>query len=734
MLIRALQAAAGNFGVTGYAINDSLRFNDNDSAYLSRTPATAGNRKTWTWSGWVKRGNLGEQWLFGVSNDTGNDNYLNFQFSSDDDKPQFSNWTGSINVRPNTTLRDAASWYHLVLKVDTTQPTPSDRVRFYINGTESTDLTISNFPDQNTDLLINTSVNHAVGARLTSGVIGAFDGYLAEINFIDGQALTADDFGQINATTGEWSPIAYSGTYGTNGFYLPFDGNANDDSGNGNNWTENNLASTDYMIDTPTNNFAVFNPLASDEVTLQEGNLEAKLLTTNPRSAITTIPVSSGKWYAEVYYNSNTSDALLSGVVTDSYSPVSGTTKAHRVSSGGGSVGYLFSDGDKFIDNVRTGYGSSATTGDILGIAFNLDDDEITFYKNNVSQGTITTKAFSGGYNFFLSNGTSSGNQVATLNQGADSSFAGNKTRQGNTDANGIGDFYYEPPAGFLALCENNLPTSGVVASGGTETTIIDGGRYYKVHTFTSSGTFTVTSGSGEVEYLVVAGGGSGGGGSGAIGGGGGGAGGYREGSGFSISPASYAVTVGAGGVGATRTQGTNGSSSVFSTITAAGGGSGGSDSVGGTGASGGSGGGGAGRSGVGGAGNTPSTSPSQGNSGGNGTGPNAYAGGAGGGASAVGANGPVAVGGAGTSSSISGTSTFYAGGGGGAGSTYSSSTAGGAGGVGGGGAGTSTSANGGSGTVNTGGGGGASGWNTDSGTSFGGNGGSGIVIIRYTV
>jgi len=232
-----------------------------------------------------------------------------------------------------------------------------------------------------------------------------FDGYMAEINFIDGQALTPNSFGQIDAATGEWSPKAYAGTYGTNGFYLPFDGNANDFSGNSNNWTENNLASTDYMIDTPTNSFAVLNPLASGGVTFQEGNLEATLSTTDPRSTITTMPVSSGKWYAEVYYNSHTNDSLLPGVVTDSYSPISGTTRAHTVSSGGGSVAYFLRDGTKRIDGVASSYGSSATTGDIIGIALNLDDDEITFYKNNVSQGTITTKAFSGGYNFFCQMG-----------------------------------------------------------------------------------------------------------------------------------------------------------------------------------------------------------------------------------------------------------------------------------------------------------------------------------------
>jgi hypothetical protein len=456
----------------GYSINDSLRFNDNDSAYLSRTPATASNRKTWTWSAWVKRGLLADrQGLFSAGLISGTYNYHTIHFDSNDKlNVVYYPDTTSTTLITTQVFRDPSAWYHIVVAWDTTQATASNRVKVYVNGAQVTAFGTATYSSQNTDGFINsTAYNsgvHLIG-RFTPNDTAYFDGYMAEVNFIDGQALTPDDFGEINATTGEWSPIEYEGTYGTNGFYLPFDGNANDSSGNGNNWTENNLASTDYMISTPTNNFNVFNVIAaapSSADTYEEGNLEATNSTVDPRTSITTIPVSSGKWYAEFYYQAQTSNAIVFGVVTDSYSPSSSTLMAYLVSSGGGVVGYFGFNGNKYIDGVSTGYGSSFTVGDIIGVALNLDDNEITFYKNNVSQGVITSKTFSGAYNFFTASGTGGGGQRSLLNAGQDSSFAGLKTRQGNTDANGIGDFYYAPPAGgYLALCTDNLPEPAIV-------------------------------------------------------------------------------------------------------------------------------------------------------------------------------------------------------------------------------------------------------------------------------
>jgi hypothetical protein len=705
MLIKALAAAAGNFG-DKYTINDSLRFNDNDSAYLSRTPSVAGNRKTFTWSGWVKRGNLSgvRQGIFTKTNSAGIA-FWAIEFETNDTINVYDSNTGGSKAvfSTNAVFRDVSGWYHIVVAIDTTQATSTNRAKLYINGIEITSFTDVNYPPLNNDTVINLAEQHSIGSwQPLTGAGYYFDGYMAEINFIDGQALTPDDFGQIDATTGEWSPIAYAGTYGTNGFYLPFDGNANDSSGNGNNWTENNLASTDFMIDTPSNNFSVLNPLDNGGSTISNGNLEHTSTDTSWKSTRGTIAVNSGKWYWEgVFTAGGTASADSIGFALGSASLTSFVGDTH--SYGYTQNGVTLADGGGSV-----AYGDSYTTNDIIGIALDLDAGTCTFYKNNVSQG----QAFSGLSGTFFPFSDTYDNSKWNLNFGADSSFAGNKTRQGNTDANGKGDFYYAPPAGFLALCEDNLETLPFSASGGTETTITDGGVDYKVHTFTSSDTLYV-QGIGQVEYLVVAGGGGGGGDIGA----GGGAGGYRE---FSkvISPSSYSVVVGSGGSGGTSgVDGSSGNDSSFNLDVSTGGGGGTSNT---NGLSGGSGGGGRSGTGVGGAGNTPSTSPLQGTNGGNG-GDNS--GGGGGGAFSAGANGGTYVGGnggSGISSNITGTLIYRAGGGGGNGYTGSDGT----GGIGGGGSG-----NGASGVANTGGGGGGG----DLGGS-GGNGGSGIVIIRYTV
>ena len=258
--INLFQEIAALGGGGGYPITNSLRFNDNDSANLSRTPATASNRKTLTWSGWVKRGNLVTGQLFNTGIDSVND--FGVRLTTSDTIEIYGYASGGYVYRLITTpvFRDVSGWYHVVVSIDTTDATSSNSDKLCINGQQITAFSTASYPALNLDTNFNTTQVHRIGSNY-QGTSVFFDGYMAEVNFIDGQALTADDFGQIDAATGEWSPKAYEGTYGTNGFYLPFDGNANDSSGNGNNWTENNLASTDYMIDTPTKNISTCNPL-----------------------------------------------------------------------------------------------------------------------------------------------------------------------------------------------------------------------------------------------------------------------------------------------------------------------------------------------------------------------------------------------------------------------------------------------------------------------------------------
>jgi hypothetical protein len=253
----------GQEGGGGYAISRSLRFNSSDSAYLSRTPASAGNRKTWTWAGWVKRSNTDSDGaiIFSSSPSAGANTYICFAGSNSTgttaDGISFFSAPLGVNVGTAGVFRDFSAWFHLVVTVDTTQGTAANRVKIYVNGTEVTYGSTS-YPTSSQDLGINAAFSHAIGTTNNLDGWAYFNGYLADIHFIDGQALTPTSFGEFSATTGVWMPKAYTGTYGTNGFHLDFSNNASaaalgtDISGNGNDWTVNNISNntdTGYLDD-----------------------------------------------------------------------------------------------------------------------------------------------------------------------------------------------------------------------------------------------------------------------------------------------------------------------------------------------------------------------------------------------------------------------------------------------------------------------------------------------------
>lgn len=204
-------------------IEQSLRFNDNDSAYLSRTPASAGNRKTWTWSGWVKRGNIDINFpaLFGCF--VNGTNYFLIRFNDSTDVLQVIDknaGTNNLVLTTNATYRDTSSWYHIVLSVDTTAATSTDRAKLYVNGEQVTSFSATTYPSQNFDTYVNTANQHNIGSSTPVSSTQLFDGYLGEVNFIDGQALDPTSFGEFKS--GVWVANEYTGSYGTNGFYLPF--------------------------------------------------------------------------------------------------------------------------------------------------------------------------------------------------------------------------------------------------------------------------------------------------------------------------------------------------------------------------------------------------------------------------------------------------------------------------------------------------------------------------------
>ena len=279
--------AGSSGGAAGYEIQRSLRFNDDDTAYLERTPGSAGNRKTWTWSGWVKKCKIAAyQGLFSAGSAAAD--YTVLRFQNDDQLVFFMSNATVANIETTQVFRDASAWYHIVLALDTTQATAANRVKIYVNGAEVTDFSASSYPAQNTDGTINNALKHVVGTTYNSLLSLYLDGYMAEVNFVDGTALGPSDFGETDSATGAWIPKQYSGTYGTNGFYLNYSDSSGvtattlgkDSSGNGNNFTPNNFSVTagagnDSLEDTPTNNWCTFNPLKKGTITVSEGNLKA---------------------------------------------------------------------------------------------------------------------------------------------------------------------------------------------------------------------------------------------------------------------------------------------------------------------------------------------------------------------------------------------------------------------------------------------------------------------------
>ena len=243
----------GRKGVDGYEIQRSLRFNSADSANLSRTPSSASSRRTWTWAGWVKRSALGatQGRIFGG----GTSDYFDLYFPSGDELRVL--WTGNNLTTTTALFRDPTAWYHIVLAVDTTQSTAADRIKIYVNGTLQA--RSSTNPSQNYDTAVNNTVLHTIGRYAGSTGTTYFNGYLADVYFVDGQALSPSSFGVTNSD-GVWDPKEFTGSFGTNGFHLDFADPADlgdDNSGNGNDWTPNNLVGSAPGLLTADQGFGV---------------------------------------------------------------------------------------------------------------------------------------------------------------------------------------------------------------------------------------------------------------------------------------------------------------------------------------------------------------------------------------------------------------------------------------------------------------------------------------------
>jgi hypothetical protein len=460
MSVIGSEILAGASGNQGYFLDRSLRFRSSASAYLNRTPDSAGNRRTMTFSAWVKRGTLpsSRQVIFGAH--PSDIAFMGFESDSTffyDVQPAFGT---RYRWRTTAVFRDPSSWYHIVFAVDTTNATAANRFKFYVNGVDTPfniDIGGTGYVPQNTQLDFNSAEVHAIGSYASS-INLLFDGYMTEINFIDGQALTPSSFGDNNASTGVWQPKKYAGTYGTNGFYLPFSNNAstttlgNDFSGNGNNWTANNISLTagstyDSMTDVPTqaqisgngnSNYCVVNPLnnTAGYLTVSGGNLNVSIGAYDKVAFGTMALPTTGKYYFE-YLVTSAGAATAIGLGDN--------TTAQ--SSGSGFSGGNFKVVGSYSNN------------DLVGVAIDMDAGTGTIYKNNSSYNTLTGLTGTTWY------------PCSYINNASGSFNFGQRP------------FAYTPPTGFVALNTYNLPTPTIGATASTQAN-----KYFDATIWTGTG------------------------------------------------------------------------------------------------------------------------------------------------------------------------------------------------------------------------------------------------------
>ena len=443
----------------GYEVANSLRFDDGSSDYLSRTPASAGNRKTWTWSGWVKRGNITlsiTTTLFAAGpNGSSPRGIIDFDNT---DQLRFGVNDGTWYIASTTALfRDPSAWYHIVAQIDFSNATQSDRVKLYVNNVLQTTNSVS-WPS--TDQVFNNNVSHQLGRNQLDGS-SYLDGYLSEVCFIDGQALDPTSFGEFDEDTGIWKPISVSGlTFGTNGFYLDFENSGSlgaDVSGNGNNFTVNNLTSIDQTTDTPTNNYATGNVLIPSTLTYSDGNLTIQRTTTNWESTGSTIAVTQGKWYAEFKWISGTF-AMIG--VEDMELVSTWDNEFMGQTANGRGYGW---DGNVRNNGSSSSYGASYSTGDIIGVALDMDNKFVYMSKNGTFQNSgDPTSGATGTGGLSLSGteyiiGWSAYNSVISANFG-NPPFT---ISSGNSDGNGYGNFEYSVPENYYSLNVKNLAEFG---------------------------------------------------------------------------------------------------------------------------------------------------------------------------------------------------------------------------------------------------------------------------------
>ena len=473
--------------IPNYLVSRSLRFNSADSTFLSRTPTVEGNRTTWTWSGWVKRSTISSvsDALFGIGNSN------NIRFSNNDSSQKlvveiYNGVGANYYIISDNLFRDSSAWYHIVVVWNTTSNINSDRQIVYVNNIRLTQFISGNTIPVNTTSVINSITTHNIGR--TTNVAYYFNGYMSEVNFIDGQALTPDSFGIRNTSTGVWSPKEYTGTYGTNGFHLNFSDITQlgkDFSGNNNNWTPSGFSVTpgvgyDSLTDVPTpngtdngfggevrGNYATLNPLENQSLTITNGNLDVSYTTAVWKNIKSTFSMPSGKWYFEFVHTTGTQYTQIGVIKTSIQLP----TTYFSQSPFGWSYSAEFGELRNNNNATNSGIFTSAI-GDIINVAVDIDAGKIWFGKNGT----------------WFNNGVpSSGINAAYTNLSGEMSVAVGVYNTNNplvSFNSGQRPFVYKAPTGFKALNTANLPTPAI--GGGGESNLAN--KYMDITTYTGTG------------------------------------------------------------------------------------------------------------------------------------------------------------------------------------------------------------------------------------------------------
>jgi hypothetical protein len=462
--METLQRTANRGSIsTGYDIDNSLKFEADNSEKLSRSQTTGTNRKKFTVSFWVKRTELSALQVLASAEVSGNDlSFLNFET---DNVLRFRDTASASDqciLETNRVFRDTSAWYHIVLRVDTTDATADDRNRIYVNGVQETSFSARTNFDLNDDTFWGYN-----GGNLTWGnALGEanyYSGYTAEAVYVDGLSLAPTSFGEFDEDTGIWKPINVSGlTFGNNGYYLDFEDSSNlgNDASGGTDFTLNNITSADQATDTPTNNFCTLNPvmLTAANTVISQGATSLFSTGNTGNTVVGTMGVSRGKWYWEF------KDINHGGTP---YWPSIGYTSSESTDStqtAGGGSGYpshvaLLPNSSTYTNGtIIGGKFDGFLVNDIAGVALDMDNGDMYLYKNGTIQNS-GTPIFTSIGDFAMPVGSVYSNGTGGyFNFGGFTSYT---PASAATDENGYGTFEYAPPTGYYALCTKNLAEFG---------------------------------------------------------------------------------------------------------------------------------------------------------------------------------------------------------------------------------------------------------------------------------